>query len=372
MRVLHLNSGNLFGGIENALVTMARRRFDCPALEVEFGCCFDARASRILRNEGVPVHILGEVKLSRPWKVTKARRTLRRVLSSARYDAVICHGPWTLAAFGPEIRRSRVGLVFWTHDRCPRPMPWLERLARRNRPDLVVCNSRYTETGVPLFANVPSEVIYCPVVPPEEESDAGIREFIRERQGVKPDDTVILQVSRLDPHKGHELHLEALSELREIPGWVCWIVSGAQRPAEQEFLERLKSLAARLNLIDRVKFLGWQANVEDLFLAADIYCQPNVAPEPFGLTFIEALWRRVPVIATTLGGPLEIVDSSCGVLVEPNSRTLLANALRTLVEHPELRRALGERGPSRAENLCLPARQMQRLSAAIETHVRTA
>ena len=52
-------------------------------------------------------------------------------------------------------------------------------------------------------------------------------------------------------------------------------------------------------------------------MAADLYCQPNAAAEPFGLTFIEAMYAGLPIVGTRLGGPAETVDASCGVLVEP-------------------------------------------------------
>ena len=48
-----------------------------------------------------------------------------------------------------------------------------------------------------------------------------------------------------------------------------------------------------------------------MMAAADIYCQPNLTAEPFGITFIEALHSRLPVVATALGGTREIVDESC-------------------------------------------------------------
>ena len=49
--------------------------------------------------------------------------------------------------------------------------------------------------------------------------------------------------------------------------------------------------------------------------AADIHCQPNTAPEPFGLVFVEALYAGLPVVTTALGGALEILTDACGVLV---------------------------------------------------------
>ena len=50
-----------------------------------------------------------------------------------------------------------------------------------------------------------------------------------------------------------------------------------------------------------------------LLAAADLFCQPNTAPEPFGLSLVEALQAGLPVVTSGIGGACEIVDASCGV-----------------------------------------------------------
>ena len=75
MRVLHVYGGNLYGGIETLLVTMARGRVLCPALDAEIALCFDARLSSELEATGIPVHRLPEVRASRPQTVLRAART---------------------------------------------------------------------------------------------------------------------------------------------------------------------------------------------------------------------------------------------------------------------------------------------------------
>jgi glycosyltransferase involved in cell wall biosynthesis len=178
------------------------------------------------------------------------------------------------------------------------------------------------------------------------------------------DATVILQISRLEPHKGQLAHLEALALLRDLPAWVCWQVGSVQKPEEIQYFEDIKNAAVRLGIEDRVRFLGWQPDVQKLIAAADIYCQPNIYPEPFGITFIEALYARKPVVATSLGGPKEIVDDSCGFLIAPNDAPLLADTLRELIGNERLRNELGAAGPLRAQRLCDPATQMRQLRAA--------
>jgi glycosyltransferase involved in cell wall biosynthesis len=120
-------------------------------------------------------------------------------------------------------------------------------------------------------------------------------------------------------------------------------------------------MAQQLGIADRVHFLGWQQDALKLLAAADIYCQPNTVAEPFGITFIESLYAQRPVITTSMGGPKEIIDDSCGILVPPDNVPALTDSLRQLIGDQLLRAKLGEAGPSRARLLCDPSGQMFKL-----------
>jgi glycosyltransferase involved in cell wall biosynthesis len=49
-----------------------------------------------------------------------------------------------------------------------------------------------------------------------------------------------------------------------------------------------------------------RSDVARLLAAADIHCQPNIGPEPFGITFIEALYAGLPLVTTSIGGAIEM------------------------------------------------------------------
>jgi glycosyltransferase involved in cell wall biosynthesis len=176
---------------------------------------------------------------------------------------------------------------------------------------------------------------------------------------------VIVTACRLEPWKGHGLLLDALSRLLAVPGWQWWVVGGAQRPHEASYRERLERSAKTRGLAGRIRFLGQRSDVARLLAAADIHCQPNTAPEPFGLAFVESLYAGLPVVSTALGGALEIIDSSCGVLVPPGDTAALAATLERLLQDDAHRQRLGRAGPDRARHLCEPARQLARLEAIL-------
>jgi glycosyltransferase involved in cell wall biosynthesis len=361
-RVLHVNSGNLYGGVETILVTLARLRDLCPAMESHFALCHTGRLSRELLEAGVAVELVGQVRVSRPWTVWRARRRLIEILRREKFDMVICHMPWSMVVFGQAVRASGQRLGFWAHT-IHTGRHWLERLARLTKPDLAIASSSFMQAGLSnIFPDVPMGIVHPPITLKETSEVEKWRSNIRQQQGVSEDTVVILQVSRMEAGKGHYLHLEALERLKhlDIP-WVCWMVGGAQRPQEQEYLRQLRQAAVGFGLSERVRFLGERADVPELLAAADIFCQPNKTPESFGIVFIEALWAGRPVVSTAMGGALEIIDESCGLLVEPENIAGLAESLRRLIESRELRPRLGSGGAARARQLCDPAAQMERL-----------
>jgi glycosyltransferase involved in cell wall biosynthesis len=365
MQVLHVYSGNLYGGVETLLLTLARHKQLCPEMEPSFALCFEGRLSEELIAARTPVHLLGSAKVSRPLSVRRSRRALRNLLQRESFDAVICHSSWSQAIFGPVARLARVPLFFWLHDRV-NGRHWLEMWARKCPPDVAVCNSQFTASTLSnLFPRVRAEVIYCPVTPPATRYSNIDRSSTRAELDTPADSTVIIQASRMEKWKGHLLNLKALSMLREVPNWVCWQAGGGQRPHEVEYFNELKEAAERLKIADRIRFLGQRSDVERLLAAADIHCQPNTGPEPFGIAFIEALLARLPVVTTEIGGAKEIVSPDCGMLVPPDDEQALCRALRQLIEDRALRERLGSSGPARAKELCDPAIQIEKLKQAL-------
>lgn len=369
MRVLHCYAGNLYGGIESLLVTLAAHAPLAPDMEPAFALCFEGRLDRELRAIGAEVRSLGAVRFGRPWTIPRARGRLARLLVERRPEVVVCHACWPHALFGPTARRMRLPLVSWMHDQAGGGH-WLERLAARTRPDLVVANSRSTAATAPrLFPGVPVEVLHCPVAPPPADR-AGTRGRVRGELRTPADATVVIQASRLEPWKGHSTLLAALGRLGDRPGWEAWIAGGVQRPHEQIYLDRLRAEAEAAGVADRVRFLGQRSDVPALLAAADLYCQPNSGPEPFGIAFVEALHAGLPVVSTRLGGALEIVDETCGVLVPPDDPDALAEALGRLIADPSARGDLAAGGPARAASLCDPSAVLGRLAGLLEAVAR--
>jgi glycosyltransferase involved in cell wall biosynthesis len=381
MRVVHACTGNMYGGIESALYTLARHRDCAKELDQQFATCFEGRLAEELRDSGAKVEVFGPAKFTRPWTILAARSKFRRFLIRSKPDVVICHGAWAHAVCGPAARRLGIFLIYWQHDLISpgavqgvgfieglrRRSSRFERIAARTPPDLVIVNTHFTAKSTPeIFPGVPVEVMYYPVeIHPPMTDRAVLRSEVRRELKTAEDAVVIAMTCRLEPYKGHALLLPALALLRDRPNWIMWIAGGVQREKDRVYLDGLIASAESLGIGDRVCFLGQRSDVPRLLNAADIFCQPNIGPEPFGIAFVEAMGAALPVITTRIGGAVEVVNDECGLLVPPGDPQALAEALGRLIDDPGLRQSLGAAGPERARSLCDPDVILNRLKTIV-------
>lgn len=173
----------------------------------------------------------------------------------------------------------------------------------------------------------------------------------------------LLVIGRLVERKGVGNVIEALAAL---PGVELMVAGG---PAE-EFLDtdpevtRLRALAERHGVADRVRFLGSvsRPDVPALMASADVVV---AVPwyEPFGIVPVEAMACGRPVVGSAVGGLLDtVVPGVTGELVPPRRPDLLAPVLADLLADPERRTAYGRAGRARA----VETYQWRQVAAATE------
>jgi glycosyltransferase involved in cell wall biosynthesis len=98
---------------------------------------------------------------------------------------------------------------------------------------------------------------------------------------------------------------------------------------------------------------------------ADVYCQPNLKGEPFGMAIAEAMRSKLPSVVSGGGGAVELLDESCGIETGPGDSAAVATALHTLVADAGLRTAMGDAAAGRAARLTDPASRVQDLAAVL-------
>ena len=149
-------------------------------------------------------------------------------------------------------------------------------------------------------------------------------------------------VGRLVPYKGMDLILEALHGSPELSDAELAVVGdGPERG-------RLEAIARDLGLGDRVRFLGWvdQRSLAGELRAAQAFVFPSLR-EFGGGVVLEALASGLPAVVVDYGGPGELVDPECGILLPMVPRERLIPLLREAMEHlagnPDRCRRLGRR-----------------------------
>ena len=223
---------------------------------------------------------------------------------------------------------------------------------------IIVANSRYTARSVQDMApNARLEVVHSPVDLARWDPARIDRARARARLGCAGERRVLLGVvAQLTVWKGQDTAIEALRLLcgEGVDAHLLLIgsakfVDRATRLDNEAYVARLRELVERAGLQDRVSWLGERDDVPELVRALDLLLLPS-SEEPFGRVLVEAMALEVPVLATEVGGPKEIIEHGReGYLLPPREPREWARAVAELAAHPERSRAMGRAGRQRVE-----------------------
>ncbi len=232
-------------------------------------------------------------------------------------------------------------------DYVPRPSAlWKRGVARLiNFPlDRTFCVSEYVRRCLVTQNLLPAErfqriynAIPLPTLQPRADADAAAQ--FRSRFGIPPDKQLVVQVSWIIPEKGIADMLDAAKLVLERNARAHFAFVG-----NGDWLDRYRAKANELGIASSVTFTGLMENpmAEGVFPAADIFCLASRWQEAFGWVLTEAMGFEKPVVATRVGGIVEIVrDGETGFLVPPENPPQLADAILRLLDHPQ-RRQMGE------------------------------
>lgn len=147
----------------------------------------------------------------------------------------------------------------------------------------------------------------------------------------------IISVGRLEYPKNYGNILEALSFLKDLN----WSYTIAGEGAEASVL---KKKSKDLDLAGRVHFAGYVENVSDLLKASDLFLIPS-RWEGFGLAAVEAMNASLPIVASEVDGLREVVgeNGECGVLVDPQSPSSIADGTQGMLLDKVRRHRCGEK-----------------------------
>jgi L-malate glycosyltransferase len=377
MRVLYVNQTAQVSGAEHSLLTLLK---GLDGIAEPLVACPPGELTDLLGDLGIePEPIVGTqasfrlhpLHTSRGLvEIGRSSLQVRRIIDRLGPDLVYANT--TRASLLALLARDRSAPPVLAHIRDWAPENRLSRLVFgliARRAAAVVATSDYIARqfdGQPLRR--PVRVIHDPIDLERFDPRRADGAAIRRELGLASDDLVFAVVAQLTPWKGQDDAIRALASLvasgREA---VLLLVGSAKFAAvgtqfdNAAFGRQLHRLAADLGVESRVHFLGERPDVPDILAATDVLLFPSWR-EAFGRIAVEAMAMGLPVAATEVGGPGEIVRPGVdGVLLPPRAPDVWGRALEPFVDDRELRERMGRNAARRAQDFGIDVHVAQML-----------
>src|SRR6059036_2866083 len=218
---------------------------------------------------------------------------------------------------------------------------WIEKTAVEAADRVIAVSRRMRDDILEHFKVDPAKVVVIHNgIDPDKFRRTAARDVLA-RRGVR--EPYVLFVGRITDQKGIFHLLDAAARL---PAGVQ-VVLCASAPDTPEIEARLKRALPEHPNVRWIDEMIPVSEVVQLYSHAAVFACPSVY-EPFGLINLEAMACETPVVASAVGGILEVVeDGKTGVLVEPGRPDALVAAIRALLEDPARGRAMGRAGRHR-------------------------
>lgn len=324
------------GGAEQQLLELVRgldkRQFRPIVAPLYAGGPLDAEFRAVPGAEVVDLHRKGKFDASTLVRIAQLLRS-RRVdivqpfLSPATFfgllPALIARTPVKVVTERCGVRRFRgVGYTLYRV---------MEDLLSR-AADAVVANSVAGQELLQSRGIPPSKirVFYNGVNPQRLEVDPERSAAFRADLGVPAGGSVVSILASLTPPKDHATFLRAAAQVSiQHPDTRFAIIGDG--PLRHD----LESLAASLGLAQRVAFLGYQRRVADLLAGSDILVSSSRDNEGCSNSILEAMFLGIPVVATDIGGNVELIDHGrTGFLTPAQDVAALAQAISARLADP--------------------------------------
>jgi glycosyltransferase involved in cell wall biosynthesis len=336
-RVLEVLASLRPAGAENVVLSLAsgldRSRFDTAV--VSLYDAFPGGLEPLFQTRRVPVWHLGKRRGPDPRMYTRLRRLVHE------FQPDVIHSHCYVTRYTLHLRAR--AMVHTVHNLAGTELGALGRLVHRYAfrrglaPVAVgatVADSFHQTYGFPAAATIPNGIDTDRFWRPEA------RNTWRLANGFRHDDLLIVSTARLEQQKNPVALAEAVANV----------------PNAHLLIAGEGGLRASLEGRERVHLLGVRDDIPELLAAADIFALASDW-EGLPLAVIEAMAAGLPVVASRVGGVPEIVEQGrTGLMVSPQNKRALVDALRTLADDPNRRREMGSAG--RARSMCFSVNTM--------------
>jgi glycosyltransferase involved in cell wall biosynthesis len=171
---------------------------------------------------------------------------------------------------------------------------------------------------------------------------------LKKEIGLESNTVVISMVARVNLLKGQKYFLEIANILLQSNKNLHFVLVGDTFPGYEYLHTELKEFISSNNLDENVTDLNFRSDIQNIMSGSDIFVLPSIQYDSLPTTVLEAMSASKPVIATGLGGSLEmLVNQETGFLIPHDNAKVAAEAIQKLIDNPTLRLAMGRRGRER-------------------------
>lgn len=263
---------------------------------------------------------------------------MTRKLRSAGASLIHVHSPAHYGSMRHALRWS--GCKRLVHVHTVEPVDLL-RWAFQSPPDAIITCARClvdpVKQSLPEGYRESQRVVAVPNPVDVDRFQPGDRWVAKQKVGATPGRPLIVMLANLAQSKGQATTLRTVANLKAWGLDVdCWLV-GEERGGATDFTRELEKLVADLQIADRVRFLGFRADVPDLLRAADFLLLPSTL-EGMPLAILEAQAAKVLVLAAPAGGIPEVVaDGQTGFLINAADAGSYAQRIKQCLGDPGMR-----------------------------------
>ena len=249
----------------------------------------------------------------------------------------------------------------------------IRRLAAAQSRTALVAVSQATADGFTRAAGQqivrkPIDIVYNSVDTARFRPDSAERARVRQQLGLVDADVAIGVVAQITPRKRQVelLHAFATAQAGMPRAKLIFVGAALFNQRNQDYADLLQRSILDLGLVNKVTLAGKRGDVPAVLNALDILAQ-NSDREPLGMTLLEAMATKKPVVTTRVDGTPEVVEDGVeGYLTPVEEPAVLMQRLCSLAADSALRDRLGEAGRRTAAARFSPEQQMQRMHALYE------
>ena len=337
-RVLHVVQNLNYGGMEQLIAQMVRHadheRFELHVLALQYLGRFSAGLDTL-----ATLHVAPRM---RSWSLLYPRE-LAQLIRRLQPDVVHTHsGVWLKAARAARLANVPFSVHTEHGRRFPDPMAdkLLDGFAARSSDRVVAVSAKLRDHLIDALGIPAAKVMV--ITNGVEILPTGDRTAQRRALDLSPEAVVIGSVGRLEPIKGYEFALRALSLLQRKNVVLVIAGDGSQR-------EMLEVLAGQLGVREQVRLLGWRDDVTDLHAAADIFTLASRS-EGTSVSLLEAMAAGLCPVVTDVGGNRDVLGPALSHrLVQPQDPEALAEGWRRAIDESVQRQQDGAAARRRVE-----------------------